>query len=240
MSLLDEKAALEVAELAEVLGVSEITVRRDLNTLAGQGFLIRTRGGAMSLEASRHPVDFTNKAAVRQKEKEYIARIAVRYIDDGDTVFLDCGSTVFCLAPLLKAKKINVITNSLPLATALLNSQVKINLVGGEVDQERMAVHGTVAVHHISRDKAVKAFIGVDGLSLERGLSSNSEKESEISMAMAKQSKLVYLLCDSSKLEQDRYLAFAPLSSVDYLITDSEAPEDILDRYRKEGLVILN
>jgi DeoR family fructose operon transcriptional repressor len=239
LALLKEKESLSVAELAGKLEVSEITVRRDLSVLAEKGLLVRTHGGAVSLSAASDNIEFVNKVAVRQAEKEQIAKIAAEKIDDGDTVFLDCGSTVFCIAPLLKHKRIKVITNSIPLMYALLNSNVSINLIGGEVDQERMAVHGTAAAQHISRYKASKAFIGADGVSL-RGLSSNSEKEAEISMAMAAQSRKVFLLCDSSKLGNDKYLSFAPLSTIDYLITDKGATDEVLTAYRKEGIVVMN
>jgi DeoR family transcriptional regulator, fructose operon transcriptional repressor len=236
LNILENQDSVDVPELSTRLGVSEITVRRDLNVLAEKGLLVRTHGGAISSKSSRDRIGFANKTLIRQEEKEFIARLAAQRVDDGDTIFLDCGSTVFCLAPYLKSKKIKVITNSLPLAYALLNSHVQINLIGGEVDQERMSVHGAIAVQHITRYSATKAFIGVDGISLGGGLSANSESEAEISMAMAQQSKEVYLLCDSSKLEQDKYLQFAPLTMIDWLITDKKAPEEILKGYRKEGI----
>jgi DeoR family transcriptional regulator, fructose operon transcriptional repressor len=240
LTLLSENDSMDVAEFAYRLGVSEITVRRDLNALSSKGLIVRTHGGAMSVKSSQDRIEFANKAAVRQKEKDYIAQLASRRIEDGDTIFLDCGSTVFSMAPYLKNRNIKVITNSLPLAYALLNSQVKINFIGGEVDKERMAVHGTIAAYHIRRYKATKAFIGVDGISLSGGLSSNSEHEAEISMAMAAQSKEVFLLCDSSKIEQDKYLQFAPLSIIDWLVTDREATEGVLENYRKEGVLVIN
>lgn len=238
LELLGEHGSLEVPELSKMLGVSAVTIRRDLNLLAERGLIVRTRGGAMSIHES-DPIPFKNKATTRQKEKDYIARLAARFIDDGDTIFLDCGSTVFAIAPYLKGKKITVITNSLPLTHALLDSRVKINLVGGEVDQERMAVHGSVAGQHIARYKATKAFIGVDGVSVERGLSSNSEKEAEVTLAMMRQAKKVFLLCDSTKLGHDKYLSFAPISSIHYLVTDNEAKEEVLSEYRRAGLLVI-
>lgn len=240
LELLDLHESLDVPELSGKLGVSPVTIRRDLNLLAGQGLITRTHGGAMSLRSSTDMVRFSNKAATRQAEKEYIASLASRHIHDGDIIFLDCGSTVFALAPFLKGKRITVITNSLPLACTLAESGVRINLVGGEVDPERMAVHGSVAAEHIRRYKAAKAFIGVDGLSVEGGLSSNSEKEAEITTAMIARSREVFLLCDSSKLGNDRYLSFAPVSSLHYLITDKEAPDDLLASFRKAGLVVIS
>jgi DeoR family fructose operon transcriptional repressor len=239
LELLDRHDSLEVPDLSEKLGVSPVTIRRDLNLLAEKGLITRTHGGAMSTKASAERVRFSNKAAIRQKQKEYIAELASRYIDDGDIIFLDCGSTVFALAPFLRGKRITVITNSLPLAHALMDSHVKINLVGGEVDQERQATHGSVAADHVRRYKAGKAFIGVDGVSAEGGLSSNGEREAEITAAMIAQSRKVFLLCDSSKLGHDRYLSFAPVSSLHYLITDRDASEELLGLFRKAGVTVI-
>jgi DeoR family transcriptional regulator, fructose operon transcriptional repressor len=236
LSLLDRQENLDIPELSEKLGVSDITVRRDLNLLAEQGLIIRTRGGAMSPRMSRDKIEFANKVLLYQKEKEQIGRVAAQRVEDGDTIFLDCGSTVFAMSPFIRNKKIKVITNSIPLMYELLNSSVQINLIGGEVDQERLAVHGSMAAQHISRYKATKAFVGVDGISLERGLSYNSEKEAEISLAMAEQSEEVFLLCDSSKIEKDKYLNGAEVSVIDWLITDNGIAEKILQRYRAEGI----
>lgn len=238
LELLTAHGSLDIPELSKMLGVSPVTVRRDLNILSGKGLLVRTRGGAMSVEEA-DPVPFKNKAITRQKEKDYIARLASSFINEGDTIFLDCGSTVFALAPYLKGKRITVITNSLPLIIALMDSRVNINMVGGEVDQERMAVHGSVAGQHISRYKAAKAFVGVDGISVERGLSANSEKEAEITLAMMSQAEKVFVLCDSTKFGQDKYLSFAPVSSVHYLVTDDNAVEESLLPFREAGLVII-
>jgi DeoR family transcriptional regulator, fructose operon transcriptional repressor len=240
LALLEKEDTIEVPQFAAELGVSDITVRRDLKVLAGKGLIVRTHGGAMSLKSSQDRIEFVNKSAVRLAEKEYIARLAAEKISDGDIVFLDCGSTVFAMAPFLKSKAIQVITNSLPLTYALLNTNVKINLVGGEVDQKRMAVHGDTATQHIRRYKATRAFIGVDGVSLAGGLSSNSESEAEVTLAMAEQSEEVVLLCDSSKIEVEKYLRFAPVSLIDLLITDKGAKGAVLEKYRKAGIKISN
>ena len=129
-----------------------------------------------------------------------------------------------------------MITNSLPVMSSLAGSGVKVNIIGGEFDHERQAVHGPTAVQHIMRYRATKAFIGADGVSLRRGLSAASEKEAEITLAMASQSEEVFLLCDSSKLESDRYMQFAPLSLVHVLISDSSAAREAMRAYEKAGL----
>lgn len=240
LQTIDERGSIDVHELAGLLQTSEMTVRRDLVQLSAAGLLYRTHGGAMSLRLATDKHTFTNKAAINAARKDYICQLAAQDIQDGDVIFMDCGSTVFRLCPLIRHKRITVITNSLPVVAELLQSEVSINLVGGEVDKERQAVHGLLAEEHMARYHADRAFIGVDGISLAHGLSANSEKEASTATAMARQSKKVYLLCDSSKLETNKYLYFAPLSLFDVLVTDQEVAPETLDAYRQAGVTLIN
>jgi DeoR family fructose operon transcriptional repressor len=210
----------DIKELATTLRVSEITVRRDFNLLAADGLLRRTHGGAIQVSPSNPPYPFANKAAVNIRAKEAIARRAASVINDGDILFLDCGSTVFHLCPFIKNKKIRVITNSLPVVHELQGSQVDINLIGGEFDAERQAIHGKMAEYHIGKYRASKAFLGIDGIS-PRGLFANSEKEATLTMALATHSASTWLLCDGSKIDRETYWQFAGLHLIGNVITDA-------------------
>jgi DeoR family fructose operon transcriptional repressor len=240
LSSLEQKGNIEVKELAQKLNTSEITVRRDLALLAEKGLLVRTHGGAVTLSLARDPVHFSNKTTMRQAQKEYIGRLAAGQIQEGDTIFIDCGSTTFQLCPFIRHLSVKVITNSLPVVEELSGSSVSINIVGGEVDAGRQAVHGFMAIEHLNRYRVDKAFIGVDGLSLQHGLSANSEKEASISLAAASNASQVYLLCDSSKLEKDKYFRFAPLSIIHILVTDQQAPAELLQQYTRRNVQVLH
>lgn len=192
----------------------------------------------MSLATDKHR--FENKAVVNADRKDYICQLAAQEIQEGDVIFMDCGSTVFRLCPFIRNKRITVVTNSLPVVAQLMDSDVSVNLVGGEVDKERQALHGLMADEHIARYRANRAFIGVDGISLQNGLSANSEREASTAIAMARQSEKVYLLCDSSKLETNKYLYFAPLSLFHILITDQQANPEILAAYQQAGITLIH
>lgn len=240
LQTVDERGSVDVHELAERLKTSEMTVRRDLVQLAASGLLYRTRGGAMKVSLATDQFRFANKTAVNAERKDYICQLAAQEIQEGDVIFMDCGSTVFRLCQFIRNKRITVITNSLPVVAELMSSDVTVNLVGGEVDKERQAVHGLIAEEHIARYRASRAFIGVDGISLQHGLSANSEKEASTAVAMARQTQKVYLLGDSSKLETNKYLYFAPLSLFDVLITDKEVKPDVAAAYRQAGITLIN
>lgn len=235
LSILDQKGEAEVKELAESLSISEITIRRDLQQLAADGLLYRTHGGAMKLSLTLPPVTFAQKSAVRAEQKDRICRRAAQEIRDGEVIFMDCGSTVFRLCAFIKHKRIKVITNSLPVVHELLHTEVSVNLIGGEVDKDRQAVHGRMAQEHISRYKAHRAFVGADGIS-PAGLTAFSEKEAEITLAMAAQAAQTYLLCDASKLGKEAYLVFAGLETIHTLITDATPAQG--EAYEEKGLRI--
>ena len=225
LKIVDESGEVDVKELALRVETSEITIRRDLTLMAADGLIFRTHGGAMKVGLANSPVSFANKSAVNAEKKDYICRLAAGEIFDGEVIFMDCGSTTFRLCQFIKNKRIKVITNSLPVVYELLNSEVSVNLAGGEIDQARLAAHGSIAVEHIKRYKADKAFLGVDGISAENGLSAMSEKEAEITLAMAGQAAKTYLLCDSGKVGNDKYLHFADLDLVDVIITESDTSQ---------------
>jgi DeoR family transcriptional regulator, fructose operon transcriptional repressor len=191
----------------------------------------------MKNSLAQPPVTFAQKAALNADAKDRICRRAAAEIQDGDVLFMDCGSTVFRLCAFIKNKRIKVITNSLPVAHALLGSEVSVNLIGGEVDAERQAVHGSMAQEHVARYHATRAFLGVDGLSVANGLSAHSEHEASMTLAMAARATTTYLLCDSSKLGRESYLPFAPLGLVGCLITDALAEQ--IREFEKAGLRVV-
>jgi DeoR family transcriptional regulator, fructose operon transcriptional repressor len=236
---LEKDGVIDVKEIAVLMATSEITIRRDLTILAEQGLLVRTHGGAMKVSLSQIPVSFAQKSAINSIQKDEICRKASEQIQEGDVVFLDCGSTVFRMCPLIRNMKIKVVTNSLPIINELIGSSVSLNFAGGEIDFERQAAHGKMTVEHFQRYRADKAFVGVDGISLENGLSASTEKEAEITMAITQNTRKTFFLCDSSKLEKDRYFPFASINFVKNLITDSKASEQLISSYNALGIDVL-
>ncbi|WP_426667994.1 DeoR/GlpR family DNA-binding transcription regulator [Mucilaginibacter sp. McL0603] len=227
---------VDIKQMAVELSSSEITVRRDLNQLAADGLLYRTHGGAMKVNPFEIPHDFINKAAKNVEVKDKICRAAADQINHGDIIFMDCGSTVFRLCQFIKNKKIKVITNSIPVVYELQNSLVSLNIIGGEFNAERQAVHGKIADEHIARYRANKAFLGVDGIS-RNGLFANSELEADITQAFAANSAKTYLLCDDSKIGKESYLKFGELSMINSIITNSRSEE--LVHFKKQKIEVI-
>jgi DeoR family transcriptional regulator, fructose operon transcriptional repressor len=242
---LSQSEQVEVVDITDAFQVSAITARRDLDQLEKEGLLVRTHGGAIKqpqVAGKKKLFSYDEKAVTNKERKEYIGGLAAKLIQEGDVIFIDSGSTLFHLVEYLKKfEHLIVITNSLPVASELLgHPNVGINLIGGEVDHERKAVYGLVAASTLEHYHVNKAFIGADGVSLQRGLTTYDEKEAAISRKIAATADEVYLLSDSSKIEKNSFVKFAPLSILKALVTDYELPADVKSAYSEKGITIIN
>ncbi len=238
---LNRKGSVSVNEIVSKFNVSHMTARRDLADLEAEGYLIRNYGGAVKSQTVENLFMFSRRVNLKKKEKTAICKFTSQFINDNDTIFIDCGTTLFRLCKYIKSKNnLRVITNSLPVLSELINyPNISVSLLGGEVYPERKATYGAITERTIEEYHADKAFIGADGVSLKNGLSSYDEKEANITRKMASRADIVYLLCDSSKIEKDSYYIFTPLSIVDYLITDDGIERKLIRKYSSKGIKIL-
>ena len=241
LKLLDQKDEISIQEIVARCNVSEITVRRDLILLEKKGLLKRIHGGAVRNSVISEIFGFDNNALSCSNQKMDICKLAASQIEENDTIYMDCGTTVYFLAHFLSSfKNLRVITNSLPVVSELMpHPHISVYLIGGELDNIRKALYGPMTENLLSRYKADKAFIGAGGVSLTSGLSSNHEKEASITLKMAEAADKVYLLCDSSKIEKNSYFNYSPLTFVDYLITDKKISPATLELYRSKNINVL-
>ncbi|MGV8091088.1 MAG: DeoR/GlpR family DNA-binding transcription regulator [Mangrovibacterium sp.] len=238
---LGDQGAITVPELMQLCKVSEITVRRDLDSLESKGLVIRTHGGAVQSKAGGQLFAYDLKISQNRQNKEAICKTAAGFIKNNDIIFIDCGTTLFHLTKYItKFEALVVITNSLPVASVLINyPDIKLVLISGEVISSRAAIYGPFAESDLTRYHANKAFIGADGVSLKNGLSSYDEKEAAITFRMAENADQVFLLCDSSKIEKNSFIKFAPFSMIDYLITDKDLDVEYFQRYKEHQINIM-
>jgi|SRR5665647_69040 len=241
LKLLEQNEEVSIQEIVLRCEISEITVRRDLTFLEKKGLLKRTHGGAVRNTIVTELFGFDNRSRDRRNQKMEICKLAASFIEENDTIYMDCGTTVYYLSLLLpRFKNLRVITNSLPVVSQLMpHPHIKVYLIGGELDTSRKALYGPMTENLLSRYKADKAFIGAAGVSLLQGLSSNHEKEASVTLKMAEAADKVYLLCDSSKIENISYFNYSSLSLLDYLITDKKISPTLLEMYKSKNINIL-
>ena len=241
LSILNKDGVLYTQEIMKNCNVSEITVRRDLSELEAKGLLIRTHGGAVKSKATEMLFTYDLKINQNRGNKEVICQLAAQYIKEGDVIFIDCGTTLSLITKFITGfNRLTVITTSLPVISELIKfPNIRLSLIGGEVDIERQAIYGSVAENNIGMYHANKAFIGADGLSLKKGLSSYDEKEGFISWQMIENSEEVFLLCDSSKIEKNSFVKYAAITRIHHLITDQSIAPEHLKLYRDNGVDVI-
>jgi DeoR/GlpR family transcriptional regulator of sugar metabolism len=227
-----------VAEIAERLGTSPSTVRRDLDVLDEQGLISRTRGGATAIDYSSQATLHRALPAYEQRLNEYIAekraigQCAAEHIHDGETILLDASSTNHYVLPFLARKRgLTIITNSLYISKELMtisetNPSLTVVCSGGTLFMRSYSFIGMLAEQALSQFYVDKAFIGLRGISLRHGLTGPFLEEIPIKRQMIKCAQQVFILADHTKFNVTSASLIAPLNVVHTLITDARiAPE---------------
>jgi DeoR family fructose operon transcriptional repressor len=241
MEYIYERRRATVAELSELFQVSEATVRRDLKEVEEANLVRRTHGGAIPPERVGFEPSFNEKKDQYAAEKQRIAEKAVDLIREGETVLLDSGTTTHQLARLLhRFSRLTVVTNSNNILQELQPAEhLELISTGGTVRRDTQSLVGPIAERALEMIKVDKAFLGTNALDLEEGISTPNLLEAQVKKAMIRAAKEVILLCDRSKLNRIAFAKVSPLSSVDILITDRQAPPDFLDRVREQGVRVI-
>lgn len=240
IELLEKQFRITVTELTESLEVSEATVRRDLQELEAQGMLKRTHGGAMIDSPSHVELSFQEKEITALEEKKQIAKLAASFVEDGDTIILDAGTTVLQMIPHILHKKVTVITNSLMAAAALSQSDsIELIVTGGRNRYKTKALVGDIVNRTFAMFHADKVFLGVNGVDLVHGITTPTIDERGIKKQMVESAKEVFVLADYSKFYKISFAKIAPIEEVDCIITDSKIEKSTIDKYDKLGIKVV-
>lgn len=242
LELLGKDGAVMVSRLSAELGVTEETVRRDLEKMESKELLRRTHGGALPIDESNYEYSLEKRKGLNVEIKQALARKAVEYIASGDTVFLDASTTTFYMAKELRnMKNITVITNSLRVINELMSTEgIKVIAVGGIVSNNQSLV-GTMAENYITDNYfADKMFFSSKGMSENAGILESNEQECYIKQRMIKNAGTRYYLCDKSKIGKVGFVRLCPFESVEYLITNAELSESAKSTLSESGVEIIN
>jgi len=228
---------VEVATLAEDLDVTTETIRRDLKVLERHGLLRRVHGGAIPVERLGFEPGLAARDAVLTAEKERIAKAALAELPAEGSILLDAGTTTARLAEALPLdRELVVLTNGLPIAMSLAGRpNLTVLLVGGRVRGRTLAAVDSWALHALGDSYVDVAFIGTNGVSVERGLTTPDTTEAAVKRAMIGAARRTVLLADHTKVGNDHLARFADLDDVDVVITDSGIEPDDAERLRSRG-----
>ncbi|MBA1335951.1 MAG: hypothetical protein HPY66_1770 [Firmicutes bacterium] len=239
---IEKNGSAQIKALARYQNVSEATIRRDLDDLAASGIIERTHGGAIVIDRSTSFEHKHNeKMKLMLKEKSSIAKAACTLIRDGDTVFLDSGTTTYFIAQNLgNFKNLTVITHDLQIGnTAILHPTSTLIVTGGIRREEFSVLVGSVTESFIKELKVNKVFLGADAIDVENGIFNANFLEVGIKRLLLTIGKHIILVTDTSKFSRSALAKVCDIDSVETIITDNNLSVEIKDKIEKKGVKLI-
>lgn len=236
-----EEKKVIVSELSREFEVSEETIRRDLEKLAGEGHVVKSYGGAVINEIGSIDLPFNVRWKANAMGKQKIADLISKEIKDGEHIFLDASTTAVFIAKNIKQKKhLTVITNSIENLLELSDvSGWDIISTGGLLKAGSMSLLGKKAADSIERYNADKVFLSCKGVDILRGVTEGNDETASIKQSMMESARKVYLTVDSSKFDKTAFSTICPLEKIDVLVTDRRPEEKWMDAFKKYGIQCL-
>lgn len=238
---LHAKGFVQVLKLAEELGVSGATIRKDLREMEDQKLLIRSHGSATPVKPPVFDQSSDEKALKNILEKKLIAQEATKLIAVNDDILVTSGSTIIAFAKAIpNDRNINIVTPSLDVAILLRhNLNVDITLLGGHVCRNSLSVRGPYAEDGLKNINCSKLFIGCDGIDIEKGISCASVEEARLTQIMMSSSSKTILLTDASKFGRRGFGRICGLDDIDTIITDAGIPDAIREHIEEIGVQVI-
>ncbi|MHB1314514.1 MAG: DeoR/GlpR family DNA-binding transcription regulator [Christensenellales bacterium] len=232
-----EKKHIDVASLSKMLSVSEVTIRRDLDKLEQEGYIIKSHGGAMLNETIVSPD--TDEAGSRYFSYELsdrhklIGEIAACHVKDGDAVFVGCGNECYHLAVALKEKhNLIIVTNDLNIAELFISqNDIKVIVTGGILSKEKMLFTGEIVLQVLNGIFVQKAFISVDGIHLKHGYTIGEYEQQSIYNHLLHHAGQLFVLADSDKFNKISFSKIGDIDFTEYIITDVNIPMEFKEYY---------
>ena len=242
LRLLLAEGEVEIAPLAQMFDVSEMTIRRDLEALEAEGHARRVRRGAITTVSRSYEPPFALRTTMATDAKRAIGRAAADLVDDGDSIIIDVGSTTLELARNVHGRRgLTVLTTSLPIAFELGRSaEIRVIMTGGEVRPEEFSLTGSQAEAGFEGLNCDVAFLGVAGLHAERGVTEYNIEDARVKQAAAKAARRCVVLADATKLGKVTFAGVAPITAVDVLITDAPPDHPVVEATREAGIEVLS
>jgi len=241
IGLLKKRGYCSVVEMSQLLNVSPMTIRRDLHMLHEKQIAEVTHGGARFSASKRIEPDFDIRTHEHLAEKQAIGKLAVeRFIEEGDVVGIDSGSTTLEIVRNLPNIPLTIVTHSLAAANVVAqNKQYSLIVLGGVLQHEANCLCGPQAIAALHKLNINKLFLSTSGLLLPDGLSCNSLADAEVKQALINSSHKIILCMDSSKVGRAYLARFAALNDIDTLITDDGISDESREAIERQQIQII-
>lgn len=237
LELLTQNKKIEVTKLSELLGVSQVTIRKDLDALSESGMLIREHGYATLNKSD----DMNIRLAYHYEQKQQVAKKAVESIQHGETIMIESGSCCALVAlEIAKTKKdVTLITNSAFIADYIRkHTSIKIILLGGEYQHESQVMVGPMMRKCAEAFFVDKLFIGTDGFSIDTGFTGNDYMRCEAVKDMARQASHVIIVTESNKFHQKGVSNLIDLHQVSCIYTDQGIPQEVEEYFKEKHIQV--
>lgn len=239
--LAQEKGSVTVDELCAIYNVTNATIRADLCNLDSRNLLKRTHGGAICLNNNDLELTSSQKEDRFIENKNSIAKKALEYVKDNDTIILDTGTTILQFAKKLTELK-NLTVFVYDLKTALVLEEIGIEniiFLGGVIRKNFHCTMGSALIEDIKNCHFDTCFVATNGISAKRGLSTSNINVADAKAAIIANSKRSIVLSDSSKIKHESTISFASLKDVDTIITDNQAKEEDIKELKKLTNIVI-
>lgn len=224
---LNNHGKVKIDDLSASLNVSGMTIRRDLDTLEKEGKLIRVHGGAVLAKPLVQEATFVQKESVELERKQEIAKKAISFVKDGQTIMLDSGTTTLEIAKLLKQRNnLTVITNDINIAAFLLDSDLKVIVTGGELQNNVGALFGPQTDTFLQNVFVDILFLGTPAVDIEAGVTSPTLEKSLMKQLMIKAAEATWLVADMTKLDTKAFAKVCDLEELTGFITDDSISDE--------------
>lgn len=240
IGIIQENGKVKVSELSSRYGISEVSIRKDLEILEAEGHLSRVHGGAIGLNKLYVNMDLNERYKTNAIAKRKLAELASKFIEDNDTIMMNAGTTLtYVLRAIRNKKNITIVTNSVQNATeAALYSDFTVILLGGELDSKYQFTYGEDAISQLENYHANKCILSVDGISAAAGLTLYYSNEAALVKKMLESSATAIITADSSKVGKNVFAKITDASKTNILITTHTENKNELEKLRKLGLEI--
>lgn len=238
LSIISSRRSISVQELTDRLLVSEVTIRKDLTILEEMGYVIRTRGGARLAEDSRQKRSLQVRGQEHLAEKERIGVLARSLVHEGDTIYIDSGSTCRCLCLAVIGMNLRVLTNSIDGLTILADAPgISLFSIGGSYRKEAGSFIGPIAENNIRNFQIQTCFLGATGFTDDGTFASQNIIESQLKSRVIEVSERTVILADASKYGVNAFSVFARARDVDVLVTECGFP--FQEKMQQLGIEVL-
>ncbi|AWH76509.1 DeoR/GlpR family DNA-binding transcription regulator [Clostridioides difficile] len=240
LSILKSDNIIKINDIVQMFDISIETARRDLAHMESIGLLKRVYGGAIPVIASSVELNYVKRKKINSNDKKQIAIKCSEFISTNDTIFMDTGTTVLEVSKNLKDKKnLTVITNSILVANELMNTNIKVYVLGGYLRETEGSFSGPLTLSAIEQFNVDKAILGAGGITLENGISDYHLEEALVRKKMIERSRKSIVVVEPPKFGINSFASVAPIEHIDTIITSASIDHNIIIEFSQKGIPLV-